>query len=103
METSYSYTTVSVDSDGASTVNVALRPDRDVSVLCARGRDRAQISISHARAHVTITPTNPTAPTAEDVATARQLAGLFARYAAEVERLHANGASVPGGSVESAA
>ncbi|WP_433466830.1 hypothetical protein [Spirillospora sp. CA-128828] len=84
----YSYTTVNVDPDGTASVNVALRPDREVSVLCPRGRDRAQISISHAGARVVIMPTNPTAPTAEDLATARQLAELFARYAAEVERLH---------------
>jgi hypothetical protein len=94
MQTSYSYTTVSVDPDGTTTVDVTLRPDRDVSVLCPLGRDRAMISISHARAYVVITPTNPTAPTAEDIETARRLAELFGRYAAEVERLHAlNGAA----------
>ena len=85
----YSYTTLIVDPDGTASVNVTLRPDEQVSLLCVRDRGRAQLSISHARADVTITPANPTAPTAEDLAVARRLAELFAQYAAEVERLHA--------------
>ncbi|GAA0568742.1 hypothetical protein [Actinomadura livida] len=98
----YSYTTVNVDPDGTASVDVTLRPDERVSLLCMR--DRGQLVISHAQAHVTITPTNPTAPTAEDLAVAHKLAELFARYAAEVERLHVlNGASVPGAPVDSAA
>ncbi|MEV0667183.1 hypothetical protein ACIBI3_38815 [Actinomadura luteofluorescens] len=96
METSYSYTTLVVEPDGTSRVSVHLHPDHNMSVLCSEGRRRAQISFSHARADVIITPTTPEAPTAGDVATARQLAGLFGRYAAEVERLHAlNVASMP--------
>jgi hypothetical protein len=94
METSYSYTTVSVDPDGTSRVSVHLIPNREMSVYCSPGGHRAQIAFMHAGANVTVTPTNPTAPTVEDVKTARQLADLFARYAAEVERLHAlNGAA----------
>ncbi|MGI5420495.1 hypothetical protein [Actinomadura luteofluorescens] len=97
METSYSYTTVIVEPDGASRISVHLHPDQTMSVLCSEGRRRAQISFSHARADVIITPTNPEAPTAEDLKTARQLAELFGRYAVEVERLHAlKVASVPG-------
>lgn len=84
----YSYTTLTVDPDGTAAVHVTLRPDEQVSLLCVRDRGRAQLAISHARADVTITPTNPTAPTAEDLAVARRLAELFARYSAEVERLH---------------
>jgi hypothetical protein len=103
METSYSYTTVLVEPDGSTLTHVSLHPDGRMSMMCPRGGDRAQITLSHARADVTIAPTNATAPTAEDLRVARQLAELFARYAAEVERLHTNSASVPGGSVESAA
>lgn len=104
MGDSYSYTTVQVEPDGTASVYVSLRPDERLSLLCPRDRDRAQLWISHARADVTITPTNPTAPTAEDLATARRLAESFAQYAAEVERLHAlNGASLPDASAESAA
>ncbi|XRQ07360.1 hypothetical protein ACN3XK_64465, partial [Actinomadura welshii] len=79
----YSYTTLTVDPDGTASVNVTLRPDEQISLLCVR--DRGQLVISHAQAHVTITPTNPTVPTAEDLAVARKLAESFARYAAEVE------------------
>ncbi|MEU8117627.1 hypothetical protein AB0C21_02845 [Spirillospora sp. NPDC049024] len=103
MADSNSYTTVSVDPDGTSRIVVNLIPDRQMSVYCSHGGPRAQIAFMHAGANVTITPTDPAAPTAEDLATARRLAELFARYAAEVERLHTDGASVPGGSVESAA
>ncbi|MFA1548802.1 hypothetical protein [Actinomadura chokoriensis] len=84
----YSYTTVQVDPDGTARVHVALHPGEDVRVYCTPGRDRAQISVMHARADVTFCPTNPTAPTAEDVRVARQLAESFATYAADVERLH---------------
>ncbi|WP_344208901.1 hypothetical protein, partial [Actinomadura livida] len=80
----YSYTTLTVDPDGTTAVHVTLRPDEQISLLCLRDRGRAQLGISHARADVTITPTNPTAPTAQDVRVAHQLAELFARYAAEV-------------------
>ncbi|MGC4957903.1 hypothetical protein ACLQ2P_32305 [Actinomadura citrea] len=89
METSYSYTTVSVDADGTSLISVSLYPDGRMSMTCPTDGNRAQFSISHAQARVTIAPTNPTAPTAADVATARRLAELFGRYVAEVERLHA--------------
>ncbi|MFI0374509.1 hypothetical protein ACH35V_42195 [Actinomadura sp. 1N219] len=84
----YSYTTVSVEPDGTALTSVSLHPDERVSVLYPRGKDRAQISIAHAYAHVSIVPTNATAPTAEDVRVARKLADSFAAYAAEVERLH---------------
>ena len=101
---SHSYTTVRVDPDGKTVVDVTLRPDRGVFVLCPQGHDRAQLSISHGRADVLIMPSDPVAPTAADVDAARKLAEMFARYAAEVERLHAlNGASTPGVSAESAA
>lgn len=77
-----------------------LTPDRQMSVINSVSGRRAQITFMHAGAHVTITPTNPEAPTAEDLATARRLGELFGRYVAEVERLHAlNRASVPGESV----
>ncbi|NVI86844.1 hypothetical protein [Actinomadura sp. BRA 177] len=84
----YSYTTVRVEPDGSAAVHVSLHPDASVSVLAGTGYDRAQISVSHARADVTFCPTNPTAPTSSDVRIARQLAESFATYAAEVERLH---------------
>ncbi|TDD75323.1 hypothetical protein E1293_28500 [Actinomadura darangshiensis] len=84
----YSYTTVSVESDGTAKVHVAMHPDEDVTVYCTPGRDRAQISVMHARADVTICPTDATAPSTGDVQVARQLAAAFATYAAEVERLH---------------
>ncbi|MFG2018598.1 hypothetical protein [Actinomadura geliboluensis] len=84
----YSYTTVQVEPDGSAAVHVSLHPDESVSVLAVTGYGRAQISVRHARANVTITPTNPTTPTAEDVRIARQLAESFAAYAAEVGRLH---------------
>ena len=97
METSYSYTTVMVEPDGKSRISVHLIPDRRTSVINSVSGLRAQIAFMHAGADVTITPTNPTAPTAEDVETARRLAELFGRYVAEVERLHAlNVASAPG-------
>ncbi|GAA4130738.1 hypothetical protein [Actinomadura keratinilytica] len=89
MSDAYSYTTVVVDPDGTSRISVSLRPDDDMSVVCPTGRDRAQISVSHAAAHVLIGPAAPEAPTAEDVRVARKLAESFAVYAAEVERLHA--------------
>lgn len=84
----YSYTTVTVEPDGTATVHVSMRPDEQVRVWCTPGRDRAQISLAHARADVVITPTDPTAPTAGDVRVARRLAESFATFAAEVERLH---------------
>src|SRR5437868_9391613 len=84
----YSYTTVSVETDGTAAVSVSLQTDERVSVLCGTGRDRAQISVWHAGAHVTVCPTNASAPTAGDVQVARLLAESFAVYAAEVERLH---------------
>jgi len=37
---------------------------------------------------VSVAPTNPAAPTAEDIQIAHRLAESFAAYAAEVERLH---------------
>ncbi|MFG2091178.1 hypothetical protein [Spirillospora sp. NPDC048824] len=85
----YSYTTVEVEQDGTAVTSVTLHPDERVSVLCPRGKNRAQISISHAYANVRIVPTNATAPTAADVRVARKLAESLAAYAAEVERLHA--------------
>ncbi|RKS79566.1 hypothetical protein BZB76_1038 [Actinomadura pelletieri DSM 43383] len=85
----YSYTTVRVEQDGTALTSVSLHPDERVSVLYPRGTNRAQISITHAYAHVRIVPTNATAPTAEDVRVARKLAESFVAYAAEVERLHA--------------
>ena len=84
----YSYTTVQVEPDGSARVHVSMYLDESVSVLTATGRGRAQISMRHARADVTVGPTNPTAPTAGDVQIARRLAESFATYAAEVERLH---------------
>lgn len=84
----YSYTTLRVDPDGTAAVHVSLHPDADMTVVCVRGGDRAQISVMHARADVTFCPTNPTAPTAGDVRAARRLAESFATFAAEVERLH---------------
>ncbi|TDC47703.1 hypothetical protein E1281_25865 [Actinomadura sp. KC345] len=93
---SYSYTTVSVKPDGSAHTSVSMLPDKWLSVVCPRGKDRAQISLSHSRADVTLSPTNATAPTAGDVWVARKLATSFALYAAEVERLHvANGGSEP--------
>ncbi|WP_021596235.1 hypothetical protein [Actinomadura welshii] len=83
-----SFTTLKVDPDGTTSVCVTLRPDAQISVQCRQDRPRVQLWISHGRADVTIVPSNPEAPTAEDVRVARQLAELFARYAAEVERLH---------------
>lgn len=85
----YSYTTVSVRPDGSARTTLSMQPNKYLEVLCPRGRDRAQISLSHARADVTLSPTRATAPTAEDVWVARKLAESFAVYAAEVERLHA--------------
>lgn len=84
----YSFTTITVEPDGTAKVVVTMHPDEDMRVYCTPGRDRAQISVMHARADVMICPTNATAPTAGDVQTARQLATAFATYAAEVERLH---------------
>ncbi|MFB4307202.1 hypothetical protein [Actinomadura sp. GTD37] len=84
----YSYTTVQVEPDGSAAVHVSLYPDESVSVLAVTGRGRAQISVQHANASVSVAPTNPAAPTAEDVQIARRLAESFAAYAAEVERLH---------------
>ncbi|MBX6770048.1 MAG: hypothetical protein IRY90_23330 [Actinomadura rubrobrunea] len=89
MSDAYSYTTVMVEPDGTSRISVSLRPDEDMSVLCSTGRDRAQITVMHAAAHVLISPVSPKAPTSEDVRVARRLAESFAVYAAEVERLHA--------------
>ncbi|MEU4824619.1 hypothetical protein AB0H37_22350 [Actinomadura sp. NPDC023710] len=89
METSYSHTTVMVEPDGTAVISVSLYPDGRMAMTCPTGVNRAQLWISHARARVLIAPTNPEAPTAEDVETARKLAEVFARYAAEVERLHA--------------
>jgi len=83
---SRSYTTVRVDQDGTTRIDVMLCPDEQASLWCVR--DRAQLVIKHGHADVTILASDPTAPTAEDVRVARKLAGLFARYAAEVERLH---------------
>ncbi|GAA2257043.1 MULTISPECIES: hypothetical protein [Actinomadura] len=104
METSYSFTTVRVDPDGTPAISVHLIPDRQMSVYCSDGGHRAQIAFIHAGANVTITPTNPESPTAEDLVTARRLAELFGRYVAEVERLHAlSVASMPSESAESAA
>ncbi|URM97069.1 hypothetical protein LUW76_23450 [Actinomadura madurae] len=92
---SYSYTTVSVKPDGTARTSLSMQPDEWLSVVCPRGKERAQISLSHSRADVTVSPTNATAPTAGDVWVARKLAESFAIYAAEVERLHIlNGASV---------
>ncbi|MFG1857885.1 hypothetical protein ACGFJT_39040 [Actinomadura geliboluensis] len=85
----YSYTTVQVEPDGTALTSVSMHPDERVSVLCPRGKNRAQISITHSYAHLTIAPTKATSPTAEDVRVARRLAESFAAYAAEVERLHA--------------
>ncbi|GAA0222446.1 hypothetical protein GCM10009527_018460 [Actinomadura nitritigenes] len=85
----YSYTTVTVEPDGSARITVHMHPDDSLSVLCGSGRDRAQISFTHAGADVIITPTDPNSPTAGDVQVARQLAESFATYAAEVERLHA--------------
>ncbi|TDD23456.1 hypothetical protein E1287_38990 [Actinomadura sp. KC06] len=99
---SYSYTTVCVDPDGTARTSVHLHPDEQVSVLCGSGQKRAQISLSHASADVIITPTNPEAPTARDLAVARKLAESFARYPAEVERLHELNAE-PADSVEGTA
>ncbi|NVI91975.1 hypothetical protein [Actinomadura sp. BRA 177] len=84
----YSFTTVTVEADGTAKVGVSMHPDEEMRIYCTPGRDRAQISVMHARADVMIGPTNPTAPTAGDVQIARQLATAFATYAAEVERLH---------------
>ncbi|TDC55353.1 hypothetical protein E1281_13005 [Actinomadura sp. KC345] len=93
---SYSYTTVQVEPDGSALTSVCMRPDERMSVLYPRGKNRAQISITHANAYMLVTPTRPTAPTAEDVRVARKLAESFAAYAAEVERLHVeNGGSEP--------
>ncbi|WP_141973760.1 hypothetical protein [Actinomadura hallensis] len=89
MMESYSYTTVQVEPDGTALTSVTMHPDERVSVLVPRGKNRAQISVTHAYAHVCIAPTRATAPTADDVRVARQLAESFAAYAAEVERLHA--------------
>ncbi|MUN42853.1 hypothetical protein [Actinomadura litoris] len=90
----YSYTTIQVERDGTADVHVSLHPDEWMSVLCVTGRERAYLSISHAKASVTVCPTRPDAPTAGDLRVARQLAEAFAVYAAEVERLHVlNGAS----------
>ncbi|TDE29000.1 hypothetical protein [Actinomadura sp. 6K520] len=85
---SYSYTSVQVEPDGTALTSVIMYPDERVSVLVPRGKNRAQISVTHCRAHVLIAPTRATAPTAEDVQVARKLAESFAAYAAEVERLH---------------
>ena len=85
----YSYTTVSVKPDGTARTTLSMQPDEWLSVICPRGKKRAQISLEHSRADVTLSPTSPTAPTAEDVRVARKLAESFAIYAAEVERLHA--------------
>ncbi|CNF22348.1 Uncharacterised protein [Mycobacterium tuberculosis] len=84
----YSYTTVQVEPDGSARVHVSLYPDESVSVVAVTGRERAQISVRHANASVSIVPTNAAAPTSGDVQIARQLATAFATYAAEVERLH---------------
>ncbi|NVI90817.1 hypothetical protein [Actinomadura sp. BRA 177] len=84
----YSYTTVQVEPDGTALTSVSIYPDERVSVLCPRGKNRAQISITHSYAHVIIAPARATSPTAEDVRVARKLAESFAAYAAEVERLH---------------
>ena len=85
----YSYTTVSVEPDGTARTSLSMQPDEWLSVVCPRGKERAQISLSHSRADVTLSPTSAAAPTAEDVRVARKLAESFAVYAAEVERLHA--------------
>ncbi|WP_433465512.1 hypothetical protein [Spirillospora sp. CA-128828] len=88
MQTSYSHTTVMVEPDGTSVISVSLYPDGRMAMTCPTDGDRAQIWISHAGARVLIAPTNPEEPTAEDVRVARKFAEVFARYAAEVERLH---------------
>ncbi|GLZ15309.1 hypothetical protein Acsp04_55440 [Actinomadura sp. NBRC 104425] len=89
MSDAYSYTTIAVEPGQAPHITVSLRPDGQMAVWCSAGHERAQISILHADAHVVITPTNPTVPTAGDVRAARKFAESFAVYAAEVERLHA--------------
>lgn len=89
----YSYTTVVVEPDGSTRIGVSLQPDESVSVLCRTGGTRAQISMMHAGADVTITPTDPESPTGGDVEIARWLAAAFERYADEVERLYALKAS----------
>lgn len=89
----YSYTTVTVEPDGSARASVTMHPDERLSVLVPVGYERAQISLAHANADLTIAPTNATAPTVEDVQVARKLAESFATYAAEVERLHTASAS----------
>lgn len=93
----HSFTTVSVRPDGSARVGVTLIPDAELVVLVPVGRAQAQISLEHCGALVTIAPTNGTAPHAQDVQTARQLAAAFAAYAAEVARLHtlAHGSGTP--------
>lgn len=103
MSDAYSYTTIVVRPGRAPRITVSLQPDGGIDVFCAAGRQRAQISISHADADVTVTPTNATAPTAEDVRAARKLAESFAVYAAEVERLHKAARLAEVGESESAA
>lgn len=92
----YSYTTITMQQGEPPRVSVTVLADRSVGVLCPAGRDRAQISIDHAGAHVLFAPQDARAPSAEDVEVARQLAEAFAVYADEVARLHAQ-ADVPAG------
>ena len=97
MQTSYSHTTVMVEPDGTAVISVSLYPDGRMAMTCPTDGNRAQLWLSHAGARVLIAPTNPEEPTAEDVVTARKLAEVFGRYAAEVERLHTlNVVSMPG-------